>query len=150
MHKTRLFIGGVLFVALIAGLGYAITTQRPIAHMQSVNTGEIPTVKTTNPTASSTATTATSTKPVAATNTPSDPNTYTSAQVSQHNSPSDCWASIEGNVYNLTTWINRHPGGPGAIQQLCGTDGTKMFQAEHRSSRAPRAALILLKIGTLK
>ncbi len=72
------------------------------------------------------------------------------ADVQAHNSPGSCWAAINGNVYDLTTWISRHPGGAGPIQGLCGTDGTARFERKHGSSSGPRAALVLLKIGTLR
>ena len=50
--------------------------------------------------------------------------TYTAAQIATHNTVSDCWVSIEGNVYNLTSFIPIHPGGAAVIVGLCGTDAT--------------------------
>lgn len=181
MHKIHFLTGGALFVTLIAGFGYAITTERPIAKMKqefvATNTVLTQTTTTTHPTTPtstiaiatttkeakpttptkpSTPTTpsATTTQPTTPTptpaTTPSDPNIYTSAQVAQHNSAGNCWASIDGNVYNLTTWVARHPGGESPITRLCGTDGSAIFQAQHGSSRSARAALVLLKIGSLK
>ena len=77
-------------------------------------------------------------------------NLYTLAMVSEHGSQSDCWAVVNTDVYDLTTWIDRHPGGPGAILDLCGTDATKKFTRQHGRSRAAQAALALLKIGKLR
>ena len=37
--------------------------------------------------------------------------TYTLSEVAQHASKDDCWAIISGDVYDLTEFINRHPGG---------------------------------------
>lgn len=74
---------------------------------------------------------------------------YTLAQVATHNSASSCWAAIEGSVYDLTGWINQHPGGTGHILALCGTDGTSAFEAQHSGDQRPAEELATFKIGTL-
>ncbi|HMS30769.1 MAG TPA: cytochrome b5-like heme/steroid binding domain-containing protein [Candidatus Saccharibacteria bacterium] len=59
-----------------------------------------------------------------------DPNTQnqlTSLAVAKHDSKDDCWTIIDGSVYDLTSYINNHPGGS-QILKACGTDGTKLFQ----------------------
>ena len=77
--------------------------------------------------------------------------TYTSAQVATHNTSGSCWTSINGSVYNLTTWISQHPGGQGAILSICGKDGTQAFEAQHGGGRdtRPQTILATFKIGTL-
>ena len=40
---------------------------------------------------------------------------FTKAQVKRHNTPGNCWAIVNGSVYNFTAWISRHPGGGSAI-----------------------------------
>lgn len=75
--------------------------------------------------------------------------TYTSAQVATHVVKSNCWASINDSVYDLSSWVSRHPGGEKFILNLCGTDATAAFSARHGGSKAAKAALTLLKIGTL-
>jgi cytochrome b involved in lipid metabolism len=77
------------------------------------------------------------------------PQSFTMTQVQAHASPEDCWAAINGSVYNLTSWIERHPGGSRSIESLCGTDGSARFQQKHGKSSAAQAALVLLKIGDL-
>lgn len=74
---------------------------------------------------------------------------FTMDEVSIHNSPSNCWSAINGSVYDLTSWISRHPGGPEKIIEICGTDGSEKFNGQHGDSRRPQQALFLLKIGTL-
>lgn len=76
-------------------------------------------------------------------------NSYTKAQVAAHNTAGDCWSSISGNVYDLTAWISKHPGGEGPILSLCGTDGTAAFMDQHGRSSKAQAALESFKIGTL-
>lgn len=39
------------------------------------------------------------------------PGTFTMAQVQAHNSASSCYSVVNGSVYDLTNWIDRHPGG---------------------------------------
>jgi len=75
--------------------------------------------------------------------------TYTMAQVKTHNSSKSCWAVVSGKVYDLTAWINNHPGGPGPILSLCGTDGTALFMGQHGSQGRPATELAKFNIGTL-
>lgn len=76
--------------------------------------------------------------------------TYSLADVAKHGSESDCWAVIDGRVYNLTTWIPRHPGGKQAIMSLCGKDGSAAFNDQHGGGAQQQAILATLKVGTLK
>ncbi len=77
------------------------------------------------------------------------PSGYTAAQVAAHASAQSCWTSINGNVYDLTSWINQHPGGSEAILSLCGTDGTKAFMQQHGGQGRPEQELATFKIGAL-
>jgi len=75
---------------------------------------------------------------------------YTLAQVKANNTAANCWTIVDDNVYNLTTWINAHPGGANAIMSLCGVDGTSAFKSQHAGRAMPVAQLDSLKIGPLK
>ena len=74
---------------------------------------------------------------------------YTMAQVAANNSAKSCWAVIEGSVYNLTNWINSHPGGSGAIISLCGTEATSSFNAQHANQSRPSSRLSGYLLGPL-
>ena len=74
---------------------------------------------------------------------------YTMAKVKENNSASSCWSVINGNVYNLTQWINSHPGGPSVIRGLCGVDGTSSFNGKHRGQGNPTATLASYLLGPL-
>jgi cytochrome b involved in lipid metabolism len=74
---------------------------------------------------------------------------YTMAQVSANNSAKSCWAVIEGSVYNLTNWINSHPGGTSAILSLCGTEATSSFKAQHANQSRPTSRLSGYLLGPL-
>lgn len=78
------------------------------------------------------------------------PKTYTMAEVQTANSASKCWSVINGNVYNLTSWINQHPGGSAAILSLCGHDGSASFNGQHGGQQRPANELSGFQIGVLK
>lgn len=65
--------------------------------------------------------------------------TYTLADVAQHATPQDCWLTIEGKVYNVTGFAERHPGGQ-AVYQGCGRDATELFNTRPMGSRTPHSA----------
>ena len=74
---------------------------------------------------------------------------YTMAKVKENNSAASCWSVINGNVYNLTQWINSHPGGPSVIRGLCGVDGTASFNGRHRGQGNPTSTLASYLLGPL-
>lgn len=107
----------------------------------------------TSPTATTSPTSTTGSTPSTgqtASSSPSATNSgYTLAQIAQHNSQTSCWAAINGNVYDLTQWINQHPGGPGRILAICGTDGSAAFNGQHAGEPEPTSDLSQFKIGVL-
>jgi hypothetical protein len=74
---------------------------------------------------------------------------YTMAKVKENNSATSCWSVINGKVYDLTKWINSHPGGSSAIKGLCGIDGTASFTAQHRGQGSPASTLASYLLGPL-
>ena len=74
---------------------------------------------------------------------------YTMTQVKTNKSATKCWSVINGNVYDLTAWINSHPGGSGSIISLCGIDGTQDFLAMHRNQSKPESRLSSYLLGPL-
>lgn len=75
---------------------------------------------------------------------------YTLADVAKHASQSSCWSAINGTVYDLTSWISKHPGGESAILSICGKDGSAAFNNQHGGQRKPEQELASLpKIGAL-
>ncbi|KAI9091147.1 FMN-dependent dehydrogenase-domain-containing protein [Phlyctochytrium arcticum] len=51
--------------------------------------------------------------------------------VAKHNSRDDCWCVIHGKVYNLTPFLDSHPGGAGVIVKQAGKDATEAFDPIH-------------------
>ena len=76
--------------------------------------------------------------------------TFTLAEVKKNNNDKNCWTIVDENVYNLTAWINSHPGGSNAILSLCGVDGTSAFKSQHTGRAGPISQLDSYKIGKLK
>lgn len=73
--------------------------------------------------------------------------TYNAADLKKHATAASCWSAINGNVYDLTKWINRHPGGASVIKGLCGRDGTAGFNGQHGGQSRPVSELAAYKIG---
>jgi aspartate oxidase len=55
----------------------------------------------------------------------------TKTELSQHNTPEDCWVAIHGVVYDLTDFADEHPAGAASVHELAGQDGTEAFAAVH-------------------
>lgn len=82
--------------------------------------------------------------------TPSDTNkALTAAEVALHSTASDCWSVVNGNVYDLTSFVNQHPGGSGNINLMCGKDSTGAFTNQHGSGGRPNNELSNYLIGKL-
>jgi len=75
--------------------------------------------------------------------------TYTLAQVATHSNSKSCWTTINGGVYDVTSWISQHPGGEQAILSICGIDGSTAFNNQHGGQSRPESELASFKIGTL-
>jgi cytochrome b involved in lipid metabolism len=74
---------------------------------------------------------------------------YTMERVKANNTSASCWSVISGSVYDLTKWINSHPGGSGAIVSLCGKDGTADFLGMHANQGKPQSRLAGYLLGPL-
>ncbi|EOD43051.1 putative mitochondrial cytochrome b2 protein [Neofusicoccum parvum UCRNP2] len=52
-------------------------------------------------------------------------------EVSKHNTSESCWVVLYGHVYDVTSFLNEHPGGSKIILQLAGTDATEEYDPIH-------------------
>lgn len=77
------------------------------------------------------------------------PSGNTMADVRLHNSATSCWSAINGNVYDLTNWVNSHPGGKATILMICGKDGSPLFNNQHGRSSKVANILARYEIGAL-
>jgi len=62
----------------------------------------------------------------------------TSLEVAKHNTSADCWVIISGKVYNVTGYMDSHPGG--GFTELCGKDATEGFMTKGKTPGSPHSA----------
>ena len=60
---------------------------------------------------------------------------YNLATVAEHDSRDDCWYILYGLVYDLTDYVDRHPGGARRVFNECGTDATQAYEDERWHDR---------------
>lgn len=170
MNLTSRTIGAIAGIILVIGAGWIVYSGRPVMQQPQtppavvepvVNTppAQVPTPTPTTTAAAPTPVVAPTPEPSTPTPAPSPatptpaapaPGTYTMEDVAKHAVESDCWSVVNGQVYDLTSWVSRHPGGSRSIIGMCGKDATAAFERKHGGAPRPQAALILLKIGTLR
>ena len=77
-------------------------------------------------------------------------NTYSLAEVAKHNSETDCWMAIDGNVYDVTSFIAS--GAHNAvITEGCGLDASAMFQQQEKHVQSKAQDLMTqFRIGSIK
>ena len=69
------------------------------------------------------------------------------SEIKTHNLKSDCWSIVNGNVYNLTSYVKSHPGGASVIANICGKDGSKAFVNQHNTQGKPNNVLSSFLLG---
>jgi len=69
-------------------------------------------------------------------NTTPDPSApLTMTELAKHNTKEDCWMLIDGNIYDVTSFISAHPGGDTMLQG-CGIDATSLYTGNGHSQTA--------------
>jgi len=59
---------------------------------------------------------------------------FTAAEVARHNTAADLWIILDGKVYDVTSYVEEHPGGE-AILRNAGRDSTKGFHGPQHPGR---------------
>jgi len=76
----------------------------------------------------------------------------TQSEVAKHSTANDCWIIVNAGIYQVTSYIQIHPGGSNEIIRYCGKDATQAFETKDgqgtHSSRA-NSDLTSLKLGDL-
>ncbi|MEZ5237278.1 MAG: cytochrome b5-like heme/steroid binding domain-containing protein [Acidimicrobiales bacterium] len=141
---TLALLLGTIAVTSVAGLvtdqaepaGRALT---PVITAAPVGTADSPALTApalATPAAADPATTPTSTTTQPATS---------FAELTAHDSIDDCWLAIGGNAYDVTGYIQAHPGGSRTIIPWCGLEATVAFLTEDGRGEHSEEAEALLR-----
>ncbi|KAL3482147.1 oxidoreductase [Aspergillus californicus] len=57
----------------------------------------------------------------------------TRSEVQRHSTRKSCWIIIHDSVYDVTEFIDEHPGGSGMLLQYAGLDATEAFEPLHHT-----------------
>jgi len=68
------------------------------------------------------------------------------SEIAKHNSKDDCWVVYDKKIYDLTSFISKHPGGEDKIIRNCGT--TTKFQEEFTNKHGTAKVKMLMEVGT--
>jgi cytochrome b involved in lipid metabolism len=71
---------------------------------------------------------------------------YSSDQIAEHSTPSDCWIQLRDGVFDVTKYLSAHPGGAEVILDTAGGDASDMFEDIGHSKYA-RKLLDVYRIG---
>ncbi|KAJ5880402.1 uncharacterized protein N7473_011455 [Penicillium subrubescens] len=73
---------------------------------------------------------------------------YTLEEVQEHNKTDDVWIVLHNKVYDITRYLEDHPGGSAILFEVAGTDATEAFEETGHSDEA-RKELEKYHIGDL-
>ncbi|GAU93846.1 hypothetical protein RvY_05718 [Ramazzottius varieornatus] len=80
---------------------------------------------------------------------PSEARIITKEELARHNTEADAWMAIRGKVYNISKYLDYHPGGLPILMAEAGTDATLLFDKNHRWVNVDRL-LASCQVGRLK
>ncbi|KAL6255373.1 hypothetical protein P5V15_013711 [Pogonomyrmex californicus] len=63
-------------------------------------------------------------------------NLYTIDEVGRHNNDKDLWIVIHNMIYDVTSFLQQHPGGDEVLLKLAGKDATECFESIGHSHEA--------------
>ncbi|KAJ5326009.1 uncharacterized protein MYU51_000849 [Penicillium brevicompactum] len=63
-----------------------------------------------------------------------DPKVLSTQQISEHKTPEDCWVVVNNQVWDVTDFLEEHPGGSNIILKYAGSDATKAYSEVHAPS----------------
>nr|GFA60384.1 cytochrome b5 [Tanacetum cinerariifolium] len=61
---------------------------------------------------------------------------FSLSDVSLHNNSTDCWVVINARVYDVTNFLNDHPGGENVLLDVAGKDASEEFEEVGHGSAA--------------
>ncbi|XP_060525590.1 cytochrome b5 isoform X1 [Cylas formicarius] len=73
---------------------------------------------------------------------------YSFEDIRKHNDRNSTWIVINDDIYDVTDFLNEHPGGEEVLLEQAGKDASENFEDVGHSSDA-RELMVKYKIGTL-
>ncbi|KAL3268093.1 hypothetical protein HHI36_007220 [Cryptolaemus montrouzieri] len=73
---------------------------------------------------------------------------YSFSEVKKHNDNKSAWVVINNNVYDVTPFLNEHPGGEEVLLEQAGRDASDPFEDVGHSSDA-RELMVKYKVGEI-
>ena len=74
---------------------------------------------------------------------------YTMEEVAKHNTYPSIWSVFKGDVYDITMYVDVHPGGKKILEKVYGKDMTALYNKFHGYLKI-EGFIGPLKIGTVK
>ncbi|KAI0968435.1 FMN-dependent dehydrogenase-domain-containing protein [Xylaria arbuscula] len=62
---------------------------------------------------------------------PKEETTLSAQEIASHHSTSSCWVVVDSKVYDVTSYLDEHPGGAAVLLKQGGTDATTEFRKIH-------------------
>lgn len=78
----------------------------------------------------------------------SEVKTYSLAEIKAHNTNKSTWIVIHNNIYDVTEFLNEHPGGEEVLIEQAGKEATEAFEDVGHSTDA-REMMKKFKVGEL-
>ena len=79
--------------------------------------------------------------------TPQTPKNVSRIDLGMHNNSQSCWVGFQNKVYDVTSWLPRHPGSAQAILPYCGT--AEEFEQAFIQKHGTKKVGLLMKVGVL-
>ncbi|KAI8074238.1 acyl-CoA dehydrogenase/oxidase [Gilbertella persicaria] len=75
---------------------------------------------------------------------------FTIEEVAKHQQANDCWIIVHDKIYDVSTFLDEHPGGKKVLLKAGGTDASKQFDAFHNPSVLTKIAskYLIGEVGT--
>jgi len=61
---------------------------------------------------------------------------YSMKEAALHNTPEDCWVVVDGKIYDVTKYLEDHPGGADVLLEATGKDAKEEFDDAGHSKSA--------------
>lgn len=88
-------------------------------------------------------------KTVTVPTTSKDTNEITYADLATRNTVDECWIAYDGDVYDVTKWLVKHPGGIRSIMSAAGSDASAVMKSLHTPTTLKKYIRRTRKVGTL-